>query len=65
MSSDMLTVITYSYVLAVIAYSGMLIMIYIVVCLLISYVVVRQLYYVLTMMCAYCCSSCDKKSCDQ
>jgi hypothetical protein len=60
----MLTVITYSYVFAMIAYNDVLIMMHTVVRLLILDVVVRQLYYVLTMMCA-CCSSCDKKSCDQ
>ena len=65
MNSNILTVIIYSYVLAVIICNGMLIMIHTVVCLLISYVVVRQLCYVLTMMCAYYCGSYDKKSCDQ
>jgi hypothetical protein len=41
MSSDMLTVMTYSYMLGIIACNSMLIMIHTVVCLLIWYVVVR------------------------
>ena len=60
----MLTVITYSYVFAMIAYNDVLIIMHIVVRLLILDIVVRQLCYVLTMICT-CCGSCDKKSCDQ
>jgi hypothetical protein len=60
----MLTEITYSYVFAMITYNNVLVMIHIVVHLLISDVVMRQLCYVLTMMCASC-GSCDKKSCDE
>ena len=48
----MLTVITYSYVFAMIPYNDVLVMMHIVVHFLISDVVVRQLCYVLTMMCA-------------
>ena len=61
MSSCMLTVITYSYVFAMIACNDVLVMMHIIVSLLISDVVVRQLCYVLNMMCASC-GSCDKKS---
>ena len=60
----MLTEITYSYMFAMITYNDMLVMMYIVVHLLISDVVVRQLCYILTIMCASC-GSCDKKSCDE
>ena len=60
----MLTVIKYSYVFAMIAYNDVLIMMYTIVRLLILDIVVRQLCYVLPMMCA-CCGSYDKKSCDQ
>ena len=47
----MLTVITYSYMFTIIACNDMLIMMHTVVRLLILNVVVRQLCYVLTMMC--------------
>ena len=60
----MLTEITYSYVFAMIIYNDVPVMMHIVVHLLIWDVVVRQLCYVLTMMCASC-GSCDKKSCDE
>ena len=50
--------------LTVITYNDVLIIMHTVMRLLILDVVVRQLCYILTMMCAYC-GSCDKKSCDQ
>jgi hypothetical protein len=64
MSNCILTVITYSYVFDIIACNDVLIMMHTFVYLLMSDVVVRQLCCVLTMMCT-CCSSCDKKSCNQ
>ena len=60
----MLTMITYSYMFTIIVCNDVLIMIHTVMCLLILDVVVRQLCYVLTMMCAPC-GSYDKKSYDQ
>ena len=64
MSSCMLTVITYSYMFVIIVCNDMLIMMHTVVCLLISDIVVRQLCYILTMICASC-GSYNKKLCNQ